>query len=67
MAVGADIVISVALLSVVRRNRRGVKREESILDIAVVYFVNTGVSNWYVVSSSLSFRIPVADDKAVAC
>ena len=67
MAVGADIVISVALLSVVRRNRRGVKREESILDIAVVYFVNTGVSNWYVVPNSLLFCILVADDKAVAC
>ena len=54
MAVGADIVISAALLSVVRRNRRGIKREESILDIAVVYFVNTGVSNWYAMPGSTS-------------
>ena len=67
MAVGADIVISAALLSVVRRNRRGVKREESILDIAVVYFVNTGVSNWYVMPSSLRIWNPNADDDTAAC
>ena len=43
MAVGADGILAVSLLNVVRKSRQNFKREEPSLDIAVVYIINTGL------------------------
>ena len=55
MAVGADGILAVSLLNVVRKSRQNFKREEPSLDIAVVYIINTGLLTSLLSIASLIF------------
>ncbi|KAI0749999.1 hypothetical protein C8Q80DRAFT_1269786 [Daedaleopsis nitida] len=43
MAVTADILLTVVLIYVLKHNRTGVKRTDSMLDIMIMYSINTGL------------------------
>ncbi|KAI0694306.1 hypothetical protein C8T65DRAFT_57029 [Cerioporus squamosus] len=42
MAVTADILLTIALIHILRRSRTGVKRTDSMLDVMIMYSINTG-------------------------
>ncbi|KAI0706323.1 hypothetical protein C8Q76DRAFT_749192 [Earliella scabrosa] len=43
MAVTADILLTIVLIHVLRQNRTGVKRTDSMLDVMIMYSMNTGL------------------------
>ncbi|KAM5544659.1 hypothetical protein V8D89_001557 [Ganoderma adspersum] len=44
MAVSSDIMITAMLISALRRSRTGIKRTDSMLDVMIMYSINTGKS-----------------------
>ena len=55
LASAADAILAISLLTVVRRSRQNHKREEPLLDILVVYVINTGALTSLLSITSLIF------------